>query len=287
MAKISPLKDFCVFILTHGRPERVRTYETLRKQNYRGKIYLIVDDEDQKLPEYQERFGDQVIVFNKKEIADRYDTGDNFTDRRAVFFARNACFKIAKRLGVSYFLELDDDYTAFYYKFSPSLTFADRLAKDLDRLFATVLNYFKKIPAVTIAFGQGGDILGGGRSGTLKKIWLKRKAMNTFFCATDRPFDFVGRINEDVNTYVSEGNRGKLFFTMFNAAICQIQTQGNAGGMTELYANEGTYRKTFYAIMYAPSCIKIYTMGNKQKRIHHKVKWENAVPMILPERFKK
>ncbi|EFI4081186.1 TPA: hypothetical protein J5F60_004390 [Escherichia coli] len=38
--------DFCVFILTHGRPDKVLTYRTLRRAGYTGKIFIVVDDED-------------------------------------------------------------------------------------------------------------------------------------------------------------------------------------------------------------------------------------------------
>ena len=34
-------KDFAVFILTHGRPDNVITFNTLKKANYTGKIYLL------------------------------------------------------------------------------------------------------------------------------------------------------------------------------------------------------------------------------------------------------
>ena len=45
--------DFAVLIPTHGRPE-VKTVETLRKFNYTGKIYLILDNEDDKEKENEE-----------------------------------------------------------------------------------------------------------------------------------------------------------------------------------------------------------------------------------------
>ena len=38
--------DFCAFILTHGRPYKVHTYQTLRKAGYTGKIYIVIDNED-------------------------------------------------------------------------------------------------------------------------------------------------------------------------------------------------------------------------------------------------
>ena len=38
--------DFCVFILTHGRPDRVITYKTLLNAGYTGRVYIVIDDED-------------------------------------------------------------------------------------------------------------------------------------------------------------------------------------------------------------------------------------------------
>ncbi len=280
-------KDFAVFILTHGRPDKVRTYNTLIKQGYTGPIYIVIDNEDETASEYQRRFKDKVIVFDKADIARRFDTGDNFPDRRSVFFARNACFEIARDLGIKYFLQLDDDYTGFYYKFTADLKYREcRVKNNLDQLFKIMLDYYKKIDALTIAFAQNGDFIGGKNSYVASKIWLKRKAMNTFFCSTDRPFEFVGRVNEDVNTYTSLGHRGGLMFTIFNADIIQESTQASSGGMTELYLNEGTYIKSFYTVMYAPSCTKISVMGYRQKRIHHRIYWDNAVPCIIDEKYR-
>lgn len=283
------LDDFAVFILTHGRANRVRTYDTLMRQGYSGKVYIVIDDEDAEGERYRERFGEKVITFSKQDIANRYDTGDNFTEHRSVFFARNACFEIAKRLGVEYFLQLDDDYSGFYYKFSTALRYRERPVKsNLDKLFSAMLTYYKSVEAAdTIAFCQNGDLIGGQLGYNVSRIWVKRKAMNTFFCSTSRPFDFVGRVNEDVNTYVSAGRRGRLMFTLFNVSIIQDDTQSNAGGMTELYLSEGTYIKSFYSVMYAPSAVKVSLMNSTHKRIHHRVSWENAVPKIVGEELVK
>ena len=101
--------DFAVFILTHGRPENVVTYKTLKKQGYTGKIYIVIDNEDGKAEEYRKKFGDQVVVFDKLAVSKTFDTADTQTDRRTIVYARNACFDIARDGGVRYFLELDDD----------------------------------------------------------------------------------------------------------------------------------------------------------------------------------
>lgn len=111
--------------------------------------------------------------------------------------------------------------------------------------------------------------------------------MNTFFCSTDRFFQFVGRVNEDVNTYVINAIKGNLLFTVTRISINQATTQVQCGGMTEQYVNSGTYLKSFYSVMYAPSCVSIHLMGDKHKRIHHKVSWNNCAPKIISYRFKK
>jgi hypothetical protein len=282
------IDNFAVFILTHGRPDRVKTYDTLIRQGYTGPVYIIIDNEDKTADQYKARFGDKVIVFDKLDIARRFDTGDNFQERRSVFFARNACFEIARGLEVEYFLQLDDDYVSFRYTFTATLKYDRlRLVKCLDNLFNIMLEYYKSIEAITIAFTQGGDFLGGSQGKDLSKLWIKRKAMNTFFCNVNRPFQFVGRVNEDVNTYTSLGNRGELIFSIYNVAIDQGETQNNDGGMTELYKIEGTYIKSFYTVMYAPSCTNIILMHSHHRRIHHRINWPTAVPCIVDEKYRK
>lgn len=277
---------FAVFILTHGRPQRQITYRMLRRQGYTGAIYLIIDNEDKLADEYYRLYGDQVIMFDKPAIANSIDEGDNFKDRRAIIYARNASYDIAKGLGLDYFLQLDDDYRSLFYEFDSALRYCPRPVKNLDRLFSLILEFYQSIPALTVALGQAGDIIGGEQGGEVAEIKMKRKAMNSFFCSTKRPIAFAGRINEDVNTYVLQGHRGDLFLTFFYTIIQQETTQQNSGGMTELYLDSGTYLKSFYTVMYAPSCVKIAEMG-KLHRLHHLIHWDHAVPCILHERFRK
>lgn len=282
-------KDFCIFILTHGRANNVKTYKTLRRLNCKYPIYFVIDNEDKQANDYYDKYGkDKVIMFDKQYEADNTDEGDNFNDRRAIIYARNACFDIALKLGFKYFIELDDDYEAFYFKFDEKLNYGEKKIKSIDSIFTHMLQFYKNTNFDTIAFAQNGDYVGGG-SGMGKDIKIKRKAMNSFICSTDRPFRFVGRVNEDVNTYVSLGSVGRLFGTINMVTLKQTQTQQSKGGMTELYKDASAHWKPFYTVMYAPSCVKISLMGNTKEtsRLHHKITWKNAVPKILPETFKK
>ena len=282
--------DFAIFILTHGRPGKVHTFNTLKRCGYTGNIYIVVDNEDQSVDEYLKLYGKKVIVFDKKVISETFDEGDNFEDRRAIIYARNVCFKIAKNLGLSHFLQLDDDYNAFSYMFDENDEFKQRNIKDFDRIVNAFVEYLNNCPIDSLCFLQRGDLMGGATNFHLMNGYypfIKRKAMNSFFCSTNKPFTFIGKINEDVNTYTKLGSIGKIFMSIPLISLNQQQTQSNSGGMTELYLDSGTYVKSFYTVMYSPSCTKIKLMGPVSKRLHHSISWKNAVPCIIRERNKK
>ena len=278
--------QFAVFILSHGRADRIKTIKALENGNYTGRIFIVIDNEDETAPGYYARYGNQVLMFDKLDMARRFDTADNFSERRTIVYARNACFELAEKLGLTYFLELDDDYTVFHFRRIVDHKFIQIECQQLDRLFDAMIDFLEASNAQTVALAQGGDFIGGKDSGNFKKGIL-RKAMNTFFCTTKRPFQFVGRVNEDVNTYTWLGSRGELLMTVTAASINQTPTQANKGGMTEQYLDSGTYLKSFYTVMFMPSAVKISQMGQTYKRIHHHVLWNNCVPKILPEKHKK
>jgi len=277
--------SFAAFILTHGRPDRLYTYRALRKHGYTGRVVIVIDNEDRRADEYRERYGDEVVMFDKAEMASRMDEGDNFGDRRAIVYARNACFEIAERMGLEYFVQLDDDYLDFRHKRDEKGDYIDKKdIKDLDAVFDAMVDFYANTPALAIAMAQGGDFIGGSAGSWWKP---RRKAMNSFICSTRRPFKFVGRVNEDVNTYTSMAARGALFMTITVVALQQKQTQTNAGGMTELYLDSGTYVKSFYTVMYQPSSVQVSVLPSNHFRIHHKVHWRHTVPCIVSDEVRK
>ena len=278
--------DFAVFILSHGRANRVVTVETLRKCGYTGEIYIIIDDTDKEANEYFARYGDHVIVFCKEEEAKRSDVMDADNDMRIVLYARNSCHQIAENLGLKYFLVLDDDYKTFRFRKEIDGSLKTIYMRHFDLVVDAMIDFLEKSGAVTVAMSQTGDFIGGTGS-TVWRKQLSRKAMNSFFCKTDRPFKFLGRINEDVNTYTLLGSQGKLFFTVAEASLDQMDTQQNEHGLTDVYLKYGTYVKSFYTVMCMPSAAKVAMMGVNDRRIHHKILWDKCTPQIISERYKK
>jgi len=277
-------KDFAVFIMVYGRPDKNLTYDTLRKCGYTGQIYLVGDNTDQTIEKYKSKYGNQVLVFDKKEVSNKYDSGDNSGDLRSTMYAANTIFDLAKEQGVKYFYIMCDDYYEFAYKF---VGIKQALTKDLNKIFDLTINFYNTTNALCISFAQMGDFIGGIDNGKAAYRFSKRKAMNSFLCSTERRFDFLGRMNEDVTTYVNLGTKGDLFLTIPVFAINQKDTQQVKKGLTELYLDNGTYVKSMFSVIYNPSCVKASMMNASHKRIHHSIDWGATTPMIISETFKK
>lgn len=280
--------DFAIFVLSHGRANKMKTVETMKEAGYTGKLYIICDNEDKELDDYIKNFGkEKVIIFDKKEKAKEVDTMDSIEKRNVVVFARNTVFDIAEKLGLTYFLELDDDYELFRYRYvDKNGKFTSTVVHNFDQLVDLMLEFLDETNATSVAFGQTGDMIGGEKS-QLYQIKIKRKVMNTFFCKVDRRFDFIGRLNEDTTTYTYLGSQGKLFMTIADITLEQVETQYNKGGLTDSYLENGTYVKSFYTVMCMPSCVKVDMMVSNHPRIHHLLDYNKAFPKIISDRFKK
>ena len=317
MKKVNFKKDFVVFILTHGRVDNQYTYRSLCEQGYTGRCVFVLDNEDGQVEEYKRRYGaDNCYVFDKLAMSKRID--EVFRgDRRVIVYARNACFDAARDLGYKYFIELDDDYTSFVWRFDAECAYTPKTPKikNLDVVFESMLRYYINTPLTSLAMAQGGDFIGGSSNQMLRyyintpltslamaqggdfiggssnqmlrSIGTKRKAMNSFICSVDRPFEFKGRIKEDVNAYTQLTSVGKIFLTIVQCNLQQKITQSNGGGMTDVYRDSGTYVKSFSSVIVFPSGVKVTLLNSHHKRIHHNVYWEHTAPKILQEKWRK
>lgn len=274
--------NFAVLIPTHGRHDRLYTINSLTRSGYTGKIYLICDDQDSDLDKYKEKYKNKVLVFSKNDYAGKFDKMDNFGNKSCVVYARNAIWDIAKSLGLKYFAVADDDYLAFEYRVTSDLGYYAKRVKNADDLFSAYLEFIEKSKVDTICFAQGGDFIGGASNTKIKNGFdVSRKMMNFYFFNVDKPIEFKGTINEDLTSSITHGSTGGLILTSLMNSIVQKQTQLNAGGLTDIYLEVGTYVKSFYSVIAAPSCVKVSAMGGSSLRLHHEVRWKNAVPKII------
>lgn len=287
--------DYCAIILTHGRADSQRTLRSLRRAGYRGEVILAIDSEDKQRVEYKalEKEGLRVLVFDLPKAKKRWDMGDNFGashdygKRGTITHARNEAWDVAERAGYRYFIELDDDYTGFDTRMNDRYEYGIWKIANIELFFEATFDLLKTTPIDCIAWSQGGDFIGGAESVRAQSTKPWRKVMNVFFCDVERPFHFPARMNDDVTLFTVEGSKGKVFFTTPLLSCNHAPTQSTKGGITDLYLTAGTYVKSMYSVMMAPSAVVCTEMTSKHRRIHHNVLWDKAVPKIVHERWRK
>jgi hypothetical protein len=274
--------DFAVLIITHGRPDNQLTLETLKRENYSGQIYLVVDDEDETKERYIQQYGaEKIKIFHKIEW---FDIGDNFYDKKnSSVYARNECFRIAKEIGLKYFVEMDDDFTDICYRYADGDTLRSKRITNLDEIFEAFCEFLEVEPITCLSFAVQGDMI-GGVNGKFKE-GLIRRARNTFFCKVEKPFEFKGRF-EDITTPTWYNSIGEIFATVTAINIAALDKEKNHGGMAEMKNQNITYWERFYAIMWMPSAIRVSRLDAEGNHREY-VQMNNIIPKILNERYKK
>lgn len=277
-------KDFAVFILSHGRADTISTYRALRDGGYTGRIFVVIDNEDDQEDLYRQKFGDDIIQFDKREYLEKTDLGDLDNDRRVGVFARNFIQDEAKRLGYKFHLQLDDDVHGFGYRFVQDGRLRCAKCKHLDEVLEGMVQMMKETPITSLSFGLSSYYFDVAGNRNVQEGMI-RKTMTTFLMRADDLQYFHMRMNDDITTSLINGMRGKLYYTYMPVMVQVDKTQVQHGGMTDIYKKNGTYRKSFYSVMCCPSCVKVSAMGITEYRIHHEISWNNAVPKLLSERW--
>lgn len=296
-------KDFCIIILSHGRPNDQATVKTLDKFGYTGDWYILLDNEDETIDQYIELYGSERIkIFDKNKIMQerKVDAMDNFRIKKTVVYSRYASYELAKELGYKYFMMCEDDHDSIRWRMNPEIEYSSKmltLNKEynvLDKVLDVMLDYFVSTPRIkSLCMAQSGDYIGGGNSRMITEQ-SRRKAMGTFITRVDDPITFSGTMNDDTNAYTTLASKGELLLTTGYIAVNTKETQKNSGGNTDLYESFGTYVKSFYSVIGHPTGVKVSTLSNTGSRVinnifrvHHRVNWKNTAPKILREGIKK
>ena len=119
------VEDLTVFILSHKSPNKCETLDALIKCNYKGKWYILIDDEDDFINEYKVKYGDNLVIYHKEDYKRNVDLGYsvmNLASYAHSIFARNALEDIAKSMGLKHYIVSDDDvYVARSYMDAPDI----------------------------------------------------------------------------------------------------------------------------------------------------------------------
>ena len=273
--------DFAVMICSHGRAEKVSSFDVLRNHGYTGEIIIVIDDEDGQIDLYKEKF-DYVEVFCKEEYYQRSDGVIN-GKQKAILYARNACYDIAKMKGYSYFIEMDDDFTDIRARGVVDGTLKSAKIKNLDDCFENMIELFEHKNVMALSLGVQGDYIGGAESRGAREKVMRACVGGFFLLKTDRRINFLSSMNEDISTSLVYGQKGNLFLRLCNMMALSELIGQNESGMQEAYESISPFARAFIGTVVRPDCMSVRDREKPQIQ----VSWGNAVPMIINERWKK
>jgi len=229
------------------------------------------------LTAYQKTY-DNLYVFDRNSVqCDYYDNAPP----SGPLAARNIAWDTAAKLGWTHFVVLDDDYGGMQIYQNWGMQYRELLINTKgeirkvpeqwgDCLFHSLWDLLDDVPQIQcVSLSQSGD----------RADHIKQKVMQTFFLRTDRRFQFVARLNDDVTTYYDLGLRGEIVLQMPALQIRQWQTQKQPGGLSEDYLRYGTYAKSMYTVLRWPAHCQVDYIPSVG-RIHHKIA-TYAYPLII------
>lgn len=273
------LDSFAVFIISHGRAGKVITLETLKRCGYSGRYFIVVDNEDNQLERYFGEYGaENVIVFNKQEYVEKIDTISVGAERKTPLFARNAVNDIASKKGLRFYAVYDDDLTDILYRYDDRGKLRKKNITCIDEIFDVMVEFMDDADVDAMAFTNAGGLIGG--VGGRWREGLRRQGANTYILRTDRTYPFIGTYNEDMNLSLLMAAVGRLIFELTHIAFYAPERGSNTGGLSEAYTQKDWHYINFHSVVCCPWCCK--TKADKLT-----VKWKNALPMIISERWKK
>ena len=281
------MSKYAVFILTHGRPNNQLTLQLLKRIGYTGQIYLVLDNLDDTLLQYQSNYKDAVtdiLVFDKKLYAQKTDTGNNNPILGCGVYARNAIEDFAKQFNLDAHIQADDDIKNFRYRW-----IEDDKVKSLpvscngDMLLDAYVNALLQMGIANIGFATNIQYLS------------KSKFFNQTFDCFDFPYNFIIRNNslpvdwimnfsDDYTTQAVM--RGRAIYSIQTPFVCIDNSDlfVTAGGMADSYSSQNEYTRSMYIKMVCPNAITIIQDVEKIKSIKHRSPY---TPKIVSQSYRK
>lgn len=274
--------DFVVFILSNGRPDRQLTLETLQESGYTGDWFILCDNLDPTLKTYRHKYGEKVLVFDKEAYVEQVDTMTNQIELGTVLYARQASIDLARQKGYRYFMQIDDDMTAFSIRYEDDKKLKGFKIDNFDKLVELFVEFMRGADIAVTGFGNSGGYI-GGLNGKFAKGYT-RSVAGVYIIDSAKDIEFKGIINEDYNLSAEYSKVGVLIFEILAIAFTTAQRGTNAGGLQDLYDENGTYAMNAYSLMIAPHCTKLIM---KNDRIVTRTNWNNHHPFIINKKYKK
>lgn len=278
---------FAIFILSHKRADRVETYSTLRKGGYTSKIYVVVDNQDPMLDKYQERFGDDVLVFDKQTYIDSTETLETSKMKASAVYARNAIEQYAKDFGLDAFGMFDDDVISMRYRWIEGNSVRSLTVNGgLDSVFEMYGQYILDAGIACTSFPFTMFYVAGVHD-LNKRISEYRHTYQIHIRNAHKPVEWKGIINHDTITQLLTAKNGYIWWSIPHLVFDAKPMNKESGGLKEVYDALKDLDMAFLAIMTCPDCCTITTSNGERSTLQIKENKHTSYPMIVSSRYKK
>lgn len=275
--------DTAIFIITHQRADKQLTLKMLESCGYSGRVYLVVDDMDGQIVEYRKRYGDKVLVFNKKRYAESVDTHINKFGMSSALFARNACVDMAKDMRLKFYFVCDDDIRWTYFKDARTGKMVTTKITDMEGILSGLVKFMENTSVHAVAFADNGAYIGGVNSEVRKGV--KYTLTKFMLYRTSNPVEYESIIWEDQASCYRDLGKGKIDFSIMFLSAATPPNEKASGGCSEMYRQSTDYMNPFMVLLGRPDCVTI-TPG-KRGKFRMRTKQSALHPMILNEMHRK
>ena len=286
-------EDLVLFILSHNSPDKCETLDLFKSVNFKGKIYIIIDDGDKFVDRYKERYGDSLVIFSKGDYLDSIDLGGSLSNLKSLSvptFVRNAVEDKARQMGYDHCIVADDDIRRFVFR--PVINDMDKVpyieVTDINEPLLEYYNFMKDCDIAAVGMGAGNMYI-GGKKGILSGTFIKRRFVTNMYMR-NLSHDIKWSLpNDDLGTCIRYGAQGELLLSLpYVQIICRPQyTQPGGGnkqnGMEDYYKSTDLFNMFYPNLMAEPSFCKVQKYGDGYRT---RLSLENAFPKIVDEKYK-
>lgn len=273
-----------IYIISKDRPQ-CKSAKTLIQMEYPMDWFIVIGSDDKYIEEYKKNFGeDKIIIFDMEEQLKITDTLDNFGFENMAHGAspvRNVVQKISYERGEIRHWQIDDDFIRFDIRV-PSNHF--KRTKFNGKLLYKYLNklssFAESIGMANIGIAQGAETFPENTFRFSPRVF----GVHNLPSEPDKFNTWRGRLNDDLINALEVYNNGNFEMLFYFLGFETERTQQESGGLTDIYKEQGTIRKTAYAIMINPLSVKLKIQYG---RYHHIVNWRNVTPKIINEKWRK
>lgn len=272
-----------IYIISKGRPN-CTTAKTLTKLNYPGQWFIVCGTNDTKLQEYIETWGkERILIFDWHEQIKDTDTLDNFGFEKMPSGAvpvRNATFKISQGREELRHWQFDDDYNNFRV-FRPSQNkYVNVTGQQLEDVLFEIAKFGYNAKARNCGFALASETFPNVAFQVGSRVFNAHNMPST----DDLFMKWRGRMNDDLINAMEVSQLGGREFSFKFLSLTMAPSQSEQGGLTDIYKDEGTVRKTAYAVVIAPNAVKLVI---KFGRYHHSVNWNKLKVKIISPKYVK